>query len=51
VFAIPALAIFLTKSRETKYDRFGNCVPFLPSVLEAQKKKRLKEEEIKLKKE
>lgn len=44
VFAIQPLATFLTKTRATKYDKFGRCVPDLPSLFEVElKKKKLME--------
>lgn|SRR3990167_8655917 len=38
VFAIPMMTTMLTKSRETKYDKYGRCVPNLPTLYEAKAK-------------
>lgn len=38
VFAIPMMTTMLTKSRETKYDKYGRCVPNLPTLYAAKEK-------------
>lgn len=45
IFVIPQLMILLARTRETKYNKHGRCVPYLPSVMAAQKKKERLERE------
>lgn len=45
IFVIPQLTIMLARTRETKYNQHGRCVPYLPSVMAALKKKEKLEKE------
>lgn len=38
IFVIPQLTVLLARTRETKYNQYGRCVPFLPSLIEARRK-------------
>jgi hypothetical protein len=38
IFAIPQLTVLLSKTRETKYNKYGRCVPYLPTLYEAKKR-------------
>ena len=32
VFMIPSVTYLVTKSRDTGYDKYGNCVPQVPNL-------------------
>ena len=38
IFAIPILAEIVTKTRPTRYDKYGRCVPDIPSIYERREK-------------
>lgn len=43
IFSIPCMTVILTKSRETKYDKYGRCVPNIPSLLKIKEKEKARE--------
>ncbi len=50
IFSIPMVTTLLCKTRDTKYDRFGRCVPDIPSLYQMKEKEKKRNEEIERKK-
>ena len=47
VFSVPLMTTLLTRTRDTKYDKYGRCVPDIPSLYKIKEKEKLRDDEIK----
>ena len=47
IFSIPMMMTLLTKTRDTKYDKFGRCVPDIPNLSDIKEKEKRRDERIK----
>ena len=47
VFSVPLMTTLLTRTRDTKYDQYGRCVPDIPSLYKIKEKEKLRDDEIK----
>lgn len=50
IFSVPMVTTLLCKTRDTKYDKFGRCVPDIPSLYQIKEKEKRRNEEIERKK-